>query len=114
MEARHLHGIERQGAASLAESDLSGETARKVLLVCGIVSSLLYGAMIWTIRYEGYSLISQVPSELTAIGAPTRSLWMWLGSIYTALVAAFGWGVWRSNGRNRAMRLMGGLILAYG
>ena len=90
------------------------ESRRKALLVCGIVSSLLYGAMIGAIRFEGYSLVSQVPSELTAIGAPTRTLWMWLGSAYTVLVAAFGWGVWQSAGRNRAVRIVGGLMLAYG
>lgn len=86
---------------------------RQVLLICGIASSLLYGAMITAIRYEGYSLVSQVPSELTAIGAPTRSLWAALGAIYTMLIAAFGWGVWKSAGRNRAVRILGGLILAY-
>ena len=63
---------------------------RKALLVGGVVSSLFYGAMIWGIRYEGYSLISQVPSELTAIGAPTERLWARLGPIYTLLVLAFG------------------------
>ncbi len=86
---------------------------RKILLICGMVSSLLYGAMISAIGYEGYSLISQVPSELTAIGAPTRSLWMALGAAYTILTAAFGWGVWKSAGHNRAVRIVGGLILAY-
>ena len=70
--------------------------------------------MISVIRYEGYSLVSQVPSELTAIGAPTRWLWMWLGSIYTALVAAFGWGVWKSAGQSRRIRIVGATILAYG
>ena len=69
--------------------------------------------MIWTIRYEGYNLVSQVPSELTAIGAPTQRLWALLGSIYTLLVAAFGWGIWRSAGRNRTVRIVGGLVLAY-
>jgi CubicO group peptidase (beta-lactamase class C family) len=87
---------------------------RKLLLGGGVLSSLLYGAMIWAIRYEGYSLVSQVPSELTAIGAPTQRLWAWLGPIYTLLVTAFGWGVWQSAGRNRAVRIAGGLILAYG
>jgi len=87
---------------------------RKALLICGVVSSLLYGAMIGTIRFEGYSRISQVPSELTAIGAPTRSLWMLLGAVYTVLVTAFGWGVWRSAGRSRALRIIGALMLAYG
>jgi hypothetical protein len=74
---------------------------------------VLYAAMIWTIRYEGYSLVSQVPSELSAIGAPTRTLWMWLGGLYTVLVGAFGLGVWNSAGRHRAVRIMGAVILAY-
>ena len=38
---------------------------------------------------------------------------MRLGWIYTVLVAAFGWGLWKSPGRNRAVRIVGGLILAY-
>ena len=67
---------------------------RKTLLVCGIASSVLYAAMIWAVRYEGYSPISQVPSELTAIGAPTQALWARLGWIYTMLVTAFGLGLW--------------------
>ena len=92
---------------------MSGEASRKALLVCGIASSLLYALMIWTIRYEGYNLVSQVPSELTAIGAPTQRLWVLLGPIYTLLVAAFGWGIWRSAGENFTVRLVGGLVLAY-
>jgi len=70
--------------------------------------------MIWTIRYEGYSLFSQVPSELTAIGAPTRALWGRLAWIYTALITAFGFGVWTSGGSSRTSRIVGGLLLAYG
>ena len=93
--------------------ELSGEAFRKTLLACGIASSLLYAVMMWAIRYEGYSPISQVPSELTAIGAPTERLWALLGPVYTLLVAAFGWGVWRSAGRNRTVRIVGGLVMAY-
>ena len=93
---------------------LPAEVRRKTLLACGIVSSVFYGAMIWAIRYEGYSLVSQVPSELTAIGAPTERLWKLLGPIYTVLVIAFGWGVWESAGRNRAVRIVGALLLAFG
>ena len=113
MEARHLRGIQRRSVAVSAGHDARHEAWRKTLLVCGIVSSLLYAAMIWAIRYEGYNLVSQVPSELTAIGAPTRALWARLGWIYTVLVTAFGWGLWTSAGRNRALRIVGGLILAY-
>ena len=90
--------------------------ARKSLLVCGILSSLLYVAMTVFIamQWEGYSSASQTISELSAIGAPTRSLWAVPGAIYTILVTAFGWGVWKSAGRSRALRIAGGLIVAYG
>ena len=89
---------------------------RKGLLVCGIVSSLLYVAMnvFVPMRYEGYSSASQTVSELSAIGAPTRPLWVLLGVAYTVLVAAFGWGVWASARRNRPLRVVGGLLVAYG
>ena len=86
---------------------------RRTALVCGIASSLLYGLMIWAIRYQGYSVLAQVPSELTAIGAPTRALWIPLGWVYTALITAFGIGLWRAAGRNRALRVAAGLVLAY-
>jgi len=84
---------------------------KQILLICGILSSLLYAAMMITIQYEGYSLTSQVPSELSAIGAPTRSLWIPLGFVYTVLMIAFGLGVWVSDGSNRALRVVGGLLL---
>src|SRR5436190_5488574 len=89
---------------------------RKVLLTCGILSSLLYAAMtvFIALEWEGYSSASQVISELSAIGAPTRSLWLLPGAVYTVLVTAFGWGVWKSAGRTRSLHLVGGLIIAYG
>ena len=92
------------------------EMLRKVLLICGILSSLLYIAMdvFVAMRWEGYSSASQTVSELSAIGAPTRPLWVVLGISYTLLVTAFGWGVWKSAGRTRALRIVGGLIVAYG
>jgi hypothetical protein len=65
---------------------------RKVLLVCGIIASLLYIVMMQAIRYDGYNPVSQVASELSAIGAPTRTLWFWLGWVYTALVLETGIG----------------------
>ena len=126
--------VRRNGARTLCEPSVAGTTNallcvmttsshvllstdndrwRHALLACGIASSLLYGTMIWVIRYEGYSVVSQVPSELTAIGAPTRALWSGLGWVYTALVTAFGVGLWRSAGGNRAARIVSGLILAF-
>ena len=90
--------------------------ARQALLVCGILSSLLYvGMNIFVPMLDaGYSSASQSVSELSAIGAPTRSLWVPLGLVYTLLVAAFGWGVRVSAGPNRPLRIVGGLLIAYG
>ncbi|MEQ1573255.1 MAG: DUF998 domain-containing protein [Vicinamibacterales bacterium] len=89
---------------------------RKTLLVCGILSSMLYVAMnvFIPMRWEGYSSASQTISELSAIGAPTRSLWVLPAAFYTVLVTAFGWGVWKSANRVRALRIVGGVIVAYG
>jgi hypothetical protein len=90
--------------------------ARRVLLVCGILSSLLYVAMnvVVPMRWEGYSSLAQTVSELSAIAAPTRSLWVSLAIPYTLLVAAFGVGVCQSADQNRRLRIAGGLLIAYG
>jgi len=89
---------------------------RKILLGCGVLSSVVYIAMtvFVAMQWEGYSSASQTISELSAIGAPTRSLWVLPAAFYTVLVTAFGWGIWKSAGRIRALRIVGGLMLAYG
>ncbi|HYL56053.1 MAG TPA: DUF998 domain-containing protein [Gemmatimonadales bacterium] len=86
---------------------------RKVLLTCGVAASVLYAAMnvIAAVVYQGYSSISQTVSELSAIGAPTRGLWVALATVYSLLVMAFGWGVWRS-GHSRPLRIVGGVMIA--
>jgi len=92
------------------------EVTRTILLACGILSSLLYVAMnvFVPMQWPAYSSASQTVSELSAIGAPTRSLWLPFGIIYTLLTAAFGWGVRMSAGRNRPLRLAGDLMIVYG
>ena len=65
-------------------------------------------------QWEGYSSFSQTVSELSAIGAPTRWLWVPLGVVYTLLMAAFGFGVWASARRNRPLRVAGLLMVVYG
>jgi hypothetical protein len=92
-------------------------TVRKALFVCGILSSLLYFTMIiflGPMRWGSYSLRSYSVSELFAFGAPSRTLLVPLGIVYQVLVIAFGLGVWLSAGRNRALRVAGGLLVAYG
>ena len=88
---------------------------KKALLICGILSSLLYvgtdilAATLW----NGYSYIDQTISELMAIEAPTRPLLVSLLIPYNVLVIAFGLGVWESAGRKRALRITGVLMIAY-
>jgi hypothetical protein len=84
------------------------------LLICGILAPFLYVAMTLFVGllWEGYSVVSGVPSELAAIGAPTRVLWTWLGAVYAVLMVAFGWIVWTSAPPNRALRIVGALLIA--
>ena len=91
-------------------------TLRRALLICGILSSLLYVAMnvVVAARWPGYSSVSQTVSELSAIGAPTRWLWVPLGHVYTLLVVAFGFGVWKSSDGRRSLRIVGALVATYG
>ena len=101
---------------SLAGNQPGVDTRRNIWLACGTLSSLLYMAMNIFIPmfYEGYDSVSQTVSELSAIGTPTRILWVALGTVYTLLVVAFGWGVRRAAGQNRPLRIVGILMLAYG
>jgi hypothetical protein len=89
---------------------------RKALLLCGILSSLLYIVMniVVPMQWSGYSLAARTVSELSAIGAPTRALWVPLGLAYTALVAAFGCGVRMSARPHSPLRIAGTIMVAYG
>ena len=89
---------------------------RKILLGCGIVSSVLYIVtdVLGTLRYPGYSYTDQEFSELTAQGSPVRPLMIGLNGIpYTVLVTAFGGGVWTSAEPKRTARISGALLLGY-
>lgn len=89
-------------------SDLNG-----FALGCGVLSAVLYASMLAFIplRWSGYSSASQTVSELSAIDAPTRSLWVPIVIVWSLLYGAFGWGVWRSPTSNRALRVAGASIL---
>ena len=85
------------------------------LLICGILSSVWYVAInaYVPVHYEGYSLSYHTPSELSAIGAPTRLLWVLIVLPYMLFFAAFGWGVLQAAGDNRRLRIVGNLITVY-
>ncbi|HET6344903.1 MAG TPA: DUF998 domain-containing protein [Myxococcota bacterium] len=90
---------------------------RRTLLVCGILSSLLYLGIdtlaAW--RYPDYhSYLSQAISELGAVGAPTRTLVDPLFLIYTIMIVAFGVGVCASAQERRALRVIGSLLIGIG
>ena len=66
----------------------------RVLLVCGILSSVAYASMLAFIpmRWPSYDSASWTVSELSAIDAPTRSLWVSSSYLWTLLYIAFGVG----------------------
>ena len=86
----------------------------KALLLCGILSSLLYLAIdnLAALRYGYYhSYTSQAISELGAIGSPTKQLVEPLFLAYGILLTAFGVGVWASAHGKRALQLIAGLLI---
>ncbi len=87
-----------------------------ILLACGILSSLLYTAMnvIVAMQWEAYSSRTMTVSELSAIDAPTRAIWVPWSFVYTLLTAAFGWGVRSVAGKDRYLHIAGGSLIAYG
>jgi len=89
---------------------------RRFLLYCGVTASLLYIAInIFTpFLYEGYDWITQTVSELSAVDAPTRPLWVVLATVYTLLIAAFGWGILKSAGLRRSLNMVGILLIING
>ena len=83
------------------------------LLVCGVFASLLYVAMniICAMQYPGYSSASQTVSELSAIDAPTRPLWVLLAIVYSVASIGFGLGLWQSGALNRKLQVAGTLVV---
>jgi hypothetical protein len=88
---------------------------RKTLLICGVLSSLVYLCtdIIGGTRWDNYSWLSQEFSRLSAIGAPSRQIHLVLSILYSVLVIAFGVGVWQSANRNKFLRVMGLALIIY-
>ncbi len=94
---------------------LAAKSILKVLLLCGILSSLLYVAtdVLASWRYESYSYTDQTYSELLATGAPTRPLMLLVSITYNLLVAAFAVGIWTSASPKRTARITGSMMVGY-
>lgn len=88
---------------------------RKALLACGILSTFWYLMIniLVPMQYPGYSSVTKTVSELSAIGAPTRMVWVLVATIYPILLATFGWGVLRVAGKSRRLHAMGVLLIFY-
>jgi hypothetical protein len=89
---------------------------RRIFLFCGLGSSIFYVVMnVVAVRlYEGYNVRTQTVSELSAIDAPTRSLWVALSLVYSLLVIAFAVGIWLASLQRRPLRVAACLILTHG
>lgn len=108
--------LTRERDRAAARPTRSRSLARQTLLVCGILSSLLYVAtdILGALRYDGYSFTSQAISELMATGAPSEPFVDPLFIIYGVLALAFAVGVFReAAGQSRALRIAGALLIAY-
>ena len=86
---------------------------QKFLLICGIISSTWYFVIniIVPLQYKGYNIASQTVSELSAIDAPTRTLWIILCVFYTLLMIAFGCGIWLSADSSKKLRFVAMVII---
>jgi hypothetical protein len=104
----------------MATSSASGLPARdgiagRLLLVCGVLAPVVYvGAdVVSALNYPGYSYADQAVSELSAVGAPTRPLWIVLQFVFNPLLIAFGISV-RATAGTRSLRIAGVLLVAWG
>lgn len=86
---------------------------QKFLLYCGILFSflslgtdILAGKLI-----KGYNFSAQSMSELSAAGSPTRSIMVALSIVSSALIIAFGIGIWQTTGTVMLPRIVAGLII---
>jgi len=103
------HGVQIEHKVQTTSAKVPG-----ILLISGILSSVIYviANIVTAMLYEGYSPVSQTVSELSAIGAPTRLLWVAMMVVYSMLVIAFGWGVWKSaDAGNKPLRIAGALLI---
>ncbi|HEX6032249.1 MAG TPA: DUF998 domain-containing protein [Tepidiformaceae bacterium] len=106
----------RPSRDSVVPGDVDGRPAIvRALVACGVLIPALYVAMdsIGAARYGGYSQKSGTISELSAIGAPTRRLWLILSVPFQLLSFLFAAGVLAVAGGRRLVRIIGLLLLGF-
>ena len=88
---------------------------KHILLICGVASTIIYvvGDTVAAIAYPGYSYRDQAISELSAIGAPTKIIWIVFAFLFNPLIIAFGIGV-RRVAQTRSLKVTGILLIVWG
>jgi hypothetical protein len=96
-------------------TDCNYTSTRNFLIRCGMLSSIWYVAIniFVPLQDNNYIVANLTVSELSAIGAPTRILWVLLCSLYTLLFAAFGWGVLHVDTKTKTTKAIGWIIIFY-
>jgi hypothetical protein len=103
-------------SSSIGRKELTSHVwLHKFLIFCGFLSSVLYVGMnfIAAALYPGYNSASQTVSELSAIDAPSRPIWVLLAILYSLMIIAFGFEIRRSS-MNARLRIVGLLFISYG
>lgn len=87
----------------------------RTALLAGPVASVYYAAITALVprQWPAYDAWSQTISELSAIGAPTRTLWVYLAVPYTLFSLVFAWAVLRAAAGRRPHFAVGILLLIY-
>lgn len=90
--------------------------ASRVLLLCGVLALVVFvvADLAAGLQWNGYSFIWKSIGELTAIGAPTRSFATPLFIVQSAVLIAFGAGVWGEAGANTPLRVIAALLVGSG
>lgn len=85
----------------------------RFFLGCGIAAIAWYVLMhvVVPLADPAYSAAFQTVSELSAVGAPTRNLWIVMGIPYDVLVVALGWGIWLAAGDRKLLRWMAAIVI---
>jgi len=86
--------------------------SQKILLSCGILAPLVYLGTDWLAGrlLMGYNFASQSMSALSAVGASTRSLAVFLTLVACVLMIAFGVGIWQVAGQAILLRVVAGFF----
>ena len=94
-------------------TELLPRVPARPFVFAGVLMFVLYIVtdVVASLAYDGYSYIDQTISELSAIGAPTRSFWLGMGVFYQILSFAFAFGVLALAAGRRHVRIVGWLLL---